>query len=98
MFRTVLLSIIRGFSLCTQQWYMSYRFADSLRSGSGWNWFRPDSVRKLSANLYNIYHCDQDQDGTSSVLILLASCQQTSMTYTMTYTITSRIRTELTPS
>ena len=29
MFRTVPLSIIRGFSLFTQQWYMSYRFADS---------------------------------------------------------------------
>jgi len=26
--------------------------------------------------------CEQDQDGTRSVLILLASCQQTSMTYT----------------
>jgi hypothetical protein len=35
MFRTVPLSIIRIFSLCTQQWYMSYRFADSLRAGSG---------------------------------------------------------------
>ena len=32
MFRTVPLSIIRSFSLCTQQWYMSYRFADSLRA------------------------------------------------------------------
>jgi len=28
MFRTAPLSIIRSFSLCTQQWYMSYRFAD----------------------------------------------------------------------
>ena len=27
--------------------------------------------------------CEQDQDGTSSVLILLASCQQTCMTYTI---------------
>ena len=27
-FRTVPLSIIRSFSLCTQQWFMSYRFAD----------------------------------------------------------------------
>jgi len=27
MFRTVLLYIIRSFSLYTQQWYMSYRFA-----------------------------------------------------------------------
>jgi len=34
MFRTVPLSIIRGFSLYTQKWYMSYRFADSLRAGS----------------------------------------------------------------
>jgi len=37
MFRTVPLSIMRSFSLYTQQWYMSYRFADSLRAGSGWN-------------------------------------------------------------
>ena len=29
MFRTVPLSIISRFSLYTQQWYMSYRFADS---------------------------------------------------------------------
>jgi len=45
MFRTVSLSIIRGFSLYTQQRYtsMSYRFADSLG--------------KLSANLYDICHC-----------------------------------------
>jgi len=28
MFRTVPLSIIRSFPLYTQQWYMSYRFAD----------------------------------------------------------------------
>ena len=38
MFRTVPLSVIRGFSLYTQQWYMSHRFADP--------------ARKLSANLY----------------------------------------------
>jgi len=30
MFRTAPLSIIRSFSLYTQQWYMSYRFAGSL--------------------------------------------------------------------
>jgi len=35
MFRTVPPSIIRSFSLYTQQWYMSYRFADSLQAGSG---------------------------------------------------------------
>ena len=37
MFRTVPLSIIRSFSLYTQQWYMSQMFADSLRAGSGRN-------------------------------------------------------------
>ena len=30
MFRTVPLSIIRSFSLYTQQWYMPYRFARKL--------------------------------------------------------------------
>jgi len=30
MFRTVPLSIIRSFSLYTQQWFMSYRFAREL--------------------------------------------------------------------
>ena len=34
LFRTVPLSIIRSFSLYTQQWYVSYRFADSLRAES----------------------------------------------------------------
>jgi len=28
---------------------MSYRFADSLRAGSGRNWFHPDPARKLLA-------------------------------------------------
>jgi hypothetical protein len=37
MFRTVPLSIIRSFTLYTQQWYTSYKFADSLQAGSGWN-------------------------------------------------------------
>jgi hypothetical protein len=32
MFRTVVLSIIRSYSLYTQQWYMSYRFVDSFRA------------------------------------------------------------------
>jgi len=36
MFRTVPLSIISSFSLYTQQWYMSYRFADSLWARSVW--------------------------------------------------------------
>jgi len=57
MFRTVPLSIINSFSLYTQQWYMSYRFADCLRAGSGWHQLRPDPARKLSAYQYDIYHC-----------------------------------------
>jgi hypothetical protein len=48
MFRTVPLSIIRSFSLYTQQWYMSYRFADSLWAGAN------APAHKLSANLYDI--------------------------------------------
>ena len=35
MFRAVPPSIIRSFSLYTQQWYMSYMFADILLAGSG---------------------------------------------------------------
>jgi len=54
MFRTFPLSIIRSFSLYTQQCYVSHRFADGLRAASGRNWFgsaaaepnqfRPDSL------------------------------------------------------
>ena len=58
MFRTVPLSIIRSFSLYTHQWYMSYRFADSLRAGSE---RKRSSVLILlpscQQNLYDIYHC-----------------------------------------
>jgi len=57
MFRTVPQPIIRSFSLYTQQWYMSYRFTDSLRERSERNQFSPDPARKLAANLYDIYHC-----------------------------------------
>jgi len=57
MFRIVSLSMIRSFSLYTQQWFMSYRFAESLRAGSEWNLFHPDPARNLSAKLYDIYHC-----------------------------------------
>jgi hypothetical protein len=54
MFRAVPLPIISGVSLYTQHGFMSYRFADSLRSaGPG----RPDLARKLSASLYDIYCC-----------------------------------------
>ena len=52
MFRTVPLSIIRSFSLYAQQWCMSYRFADSQRTGSG----RSSILILLSANLYDVHH------------------------------------------
>jgi len=41
MFRSVPLSIIRSFSLYTQQWCMSYRFADSLWADSSQAVSRP---------------------------------------------------------
>ena len=46
MFRTVTLYIITSFSLYTQQWYMSYRFADSLRAESGQNQSCSQAVSK----------------------------------------------------
>ena len=52
MFRTVPLSIIRSFSLYTQQWYLSYRFADSLRAGS-LILLASCTVRKTSKNVLN---------------------------------------------
>ena len=51
MFRTVPLSIIRSFPLYTQQWYMSYRFADSFRAGSGWN---RSSIQAVSKPVWHI--------------------------------------------
>jgi hypothetical protein len=50
MFRAVPLSIIRSFSLYTQQWYMSYMDQEGTD-------FHPDPARKLSANLYDMHHC-----------------------------------------
>jgi len=64
MFRTVPLSIIMSFSLYTQQRYMSYRFADSLRAESC-----SQAAHCTSSN--SIGHtglltaCEQDQDGTA---------------------------------
>jgi len=55
-FQTIPLSIIRSISLYTQQWYMSYRFANSLQAGSGWK-FHPDPACRLFANWYDLYHC-----------------------------------------
>jgi len=58
MFRTVPLPIIRSFSLYTQQWYMSHRFADTLRAGSGWNYSTVlILLASCNCNLYDIHHC-----------------------------------------
>ena len=55
MFRTVPLSIIRSFSLYTQQWYMSYRFSDSLQAGLGWNSLPSSScLRAVSKPVWHI--------------------------------------------
>jgi len=40
------MSIIRSFSLYTQQWYMSYRFADSLLASC-----------QQTCMTYLVYHC-----------------------------------------
>jgi len=81
MFRTVPLSIIRSFSLYTQKWYMSYRFADSLQAGS-WTLHVSDSSSVHRQEFFTVHTvmvyviqvcwqlCEQDQDGTSS------SCSQ----------------------
>jgi len=54
MFRTVRLSIIRSFSLYTQQWCMLHSFSDSLRAGSGWN--RVPSWSCLQAVRIAVWH------------------------------------------
>ena len=41
MFRTISLSVVRSFSLYTQQWYTSYRFADCLQAVSKPVWHIP---------------------------------------------------------
>jgi len=51
MFRTALLSIISTFFNYTQQWYMSYRFADSLRAKQD---VRPDTA---DSKLCDINRC-----------------------------------------
>ena len=56
MFRTVPLSIIRSFSLYIQQWYMSYRFAESLWAGSGqMSWSCTQAVSKPVRHIPLLY-------------------------------------------
>jgi len=67
MFRTFPLSTIRSFSLYTQQWYMSYSFADSLRAGSGC------SILILCPPS-GVFHCTHS-NGTYHT-VLLTACEQ----------------------
>ena len=52
MFRTIPLSIIRSFFLVHTAVVYVILLANRIRTE-----FRPDPVRKLSANLYDIHHC-----------------------------------------
>jgi hypothetical protein len=56
MFQTVPLSIIRSYSLYTQQWYYVIQVMltafEQYQDGTD-----PDPARKLPTNLYDIYHC-----------------------------------------
>ena len=55
MFRTVPLSIIRSFSLYTQQWYMSYRL--QLQLASRIKTAALILLANCQQNLYDVYHC-----------------------------------------
>jgi len=60
MFRTVPLSIIRSFSLYTQQWCMSYRSADSVLSANLYvllrvQWKTPDDGQRICPKHVEFY-------------------------------------------
>jgi hypothetical protein len=54
MFRTVPLSVIRDFFTVHTAMVYVIQLASRIRTELQ---FRPDHARKLSANLYDIYHC-----------------------------------------
>ena len=94
MFRTVPLSIIRSFSLYTQQWYISFRPTDSLRGESATRCtnFSNSFLNKSPhvSDCSSVHHQEFFTVHTvgsgwncSSVLILLASCHQTCKTHTI---------------
>jgi hypothetical protein len=56
MFRTVPLTIIRSFFYCTYSMYL-YPDVYVIHFASRTRTERPDPARKLSANVYDIYHC-----------------------------------------
>jgi len=74
MFPTVPLSIIRSFSLYTQQWYMSYRFADSLRAVSGlisqiYFWNKTTCFGQFLCQTSGVFHCTHSNDVCLTVLL-----------------------------
>jgi len=56
MFRTFPLSIIRSFTMYTQELYMSYSFAGNLQAGSGRSveWKTPDDGQRNCRNIYSL--------------------------------------------
>ena len=94
MLRTVPLSIIRSFSLYTQQWYISYRFADSLRVGPGRNYVSDSSsvnhqefFTGHTAMIYVTQFCWQLASRIRTELFPSWSCSQAVNIRCMTYTI-----------
>jgi len=62
MLRTIPLSNFRSFSLYTQQWYISYRFADSLWAGA--------NVTRFQATGRHCNGCIMPQAVTHSLVLL----------------------------
>jgi len=61
MFWTVPLSIIRSFFYCTHSNGMCYiGLLTACKQDQDGTEFHPDPAHKLSANLYNTYHCCVD--------------------------------------
>ena len=56
MFHTVPLPIIRSILLYAQQWYMPYRFAASLRAGSGRSKNKFEKLVHLVGFIIRIHH------------------------------------------
>ena len=91
MFRTVSLSIIRSFPLHTQQWYMSYRFADSLRAGSLWHtpllcvqWKTPDDGQRNCSKHVEFYSKNKFEKLVHLVgFIVRMSCRSHRSQYTI---------------
>ena len=75
-------TVTRCFSLYTQQWYTSYKFADTLRAGSGWNCHQM-FFAVHTAMVYVIQVCWQLARRIRMEPVPSWSCSQTCMSYTI---------------